>query len=203
VLEVPCKTLLGTSFPPACARHGARASSDGEPVGDTKKSGAAPAERLGLTARVSGAALGATESCSAQDARSRRNAAARGTTPGPERDSICPASEGIGGVRAAQLPDPRLDVRWSARAGARTQFRTGARLAVPRESSDEPAALAPQPCQPVPCARQTAARRPRGPRTSGERSPRPRHRLGREAAASVPSFRRQASILVGAALRRW
>src|SRR3989442_1453144 len=86
-------------------------SPDGEPVGDTKKSGAGPAERSALMPRVAGASLGATVSCSAQDANSRRSAAARGTKPGPERDSICPVCEAISGFLAAQLPDPCLRVR--------------------------------------------------------------------------------------------
>src|SRR5229473_8278322 len=70
-------------------------SPDGEPVGDTKKSSAGPAARSTVTLRVPGALLGATESCSAQEVDSKRNAAASDRAPGPERDSICPASEGI------------------------------------------------------------------------------------------------------------
>src|SRR5947208_16375458 len=62
--------------------------------------------------RVPGASLGATESCSAQEANSRRSATARGTTPGPERDRICPVCEDISSVSAVQLPDPSLDVWW-------------------------------------------------------------------------------------------
>src|ERR1041384_3814526 len=64
-------------------------SPDGEPVGDTKKDSARPAEaRLALMPLAPGASLGATLSCNAQDPNSRRCAAARGTMTGPERDSI-------------------------------------------------------------------------------------------------------------------
>src|SRR5436190_10473155 len=119
-------------------------SPDGEPVGETQKFGAGPAERSALMPRVPGASLGATESCSAQEANSRRSATARGTTPGPERDRICPVCEGISSVSAVQLPDPSLDVWWPNLAGV-CNSAPGQDLLILRESSDDPAALPPQP----------------------------------------------------------
>src|SRR6266550_7550015 len=122
--------------------------------------------------RAPEASLGATVSCSAQEANSRRSATARGTTPGPERDRICPVCEGISSVSAVQLPDPSLDVWWPNLAGV-CNSAPGQDLLILRESSDDPAALPPQPRTPVLCVPQGAARRPRGPSASGERVPRP------------------------------
>src|SRR2546423_2002795 len=156
-------------------------SPDGEPVGDTKKSGARrAAARLALMPRVPGASLVATESCSAQEANSGRSATARGTTPGPERDRMCPVCEGISSVSGVQLPDPSLDVWWPNLAGVCNSVPGQDLLS----GANPPTTLRRYRLKrepPVLCVPQGAARRPRGPPASG-----------------VPSFWRQASILVDA-----
>src|SRR6266581_4123854 len=62
----------------------------------------------------------------------------------PERDRICPVCEGISSVSAVQLPDPSLDVWWPNLAGV-CNSAAGQDLLILRESSDDPAALPPQP----------------------------------------------------------